>query len=85
MIKHYWLNNNLLHDTKARVMKMVSKKANKWRIKDWCPLTMLSIVYKLITKLLAYRLNPHNLALISPRKLDLSPCSSFYRTSPSLG
>lgn len=34
MIKHYWTNGILPHDTKAGVMKMVPKKAEKQQIKD---------------------------------------------------
>lgn len=61
------------HSTKARVMKMVPKKADKRCLKDWCPLTMLSIVYKIIAKLLVNRLSPHNNACISPQQTGLIP------------
>lgn len=73
MIKHCWIDGILLHDTKAGVMKMVPKKANMRLIKDWRPLTMLSIVYKLIAKLLANKISPRSMALISPQQTRFIP------------
>lgn len=41
--------------------------ADKWWLKDSRPLTMLTIIYKVIAKLLVVRFNPHSKALISPQ------------------
>lgn len=73
MVQHFWRNKNLSHNTKFGVMKVVPKKADKRQLKDWRPLTMLSIIYKLLSKLLASRLSPHNHEIISPQKTRFIP------------
>lgn len=50
MIKHFWEIDILSHSTTSGVMKLIPKKVDKSRLKDWRPLTMLPIVYKLIAK-----------------------------------
>lgn len=47
------------------VLKLVPKKAENRCLKDWWPLTMLPIIYKLIAKLIIERFSPFNSALIS--------------------
>lgn len=66
MIFPFWSSGILPYSTIARVMKIVPKKADKHRLKDCQPLTMLPIVYKLIAKLLAIHFSPHSRFLINP-------------------
>lgn len=73
MILHFWHTGILAHTTKVSIMKLVPKKANKGRLKDWRSLTMLLTMYKLISKLLANRLNPHCRDLISPQQAGFIP------------
>lgn len=68
MVQHFWATGDLPHSTTAGVMKVIPKKADKQKLKDWRPLTMLTIVYKLIAKLLSNNFNPHNSSLINPQQ-----------------
>lgn len=67
MVRHFWTTRVLPHNTTVGVMKAIPKKENKWRLKDWRPLTMLTIVYMLIAKLLSTHFSPHNWLLIDPQ------------------
>lgn len=82
MIQQFWSTSVLPHSTTSGVMKVIPKKADKRRLKDWRPLTMLPIVYKLIAKLLSVRFNLHSKVLISPQQTGFIPEGSFWRTSP---
>lgn len=69
MIKHFWSTGFLPKNFTSGVMKVIPKKADKRRLKDWRSLTMLTIIYKMIAALLAGRLNPVNTTLISPQQI----------------
>jgi hypothetical protein len=56
MVHRFWEIGMLVHKIKEGVIKLIPKKVDKCRIKDWRPLTMLTTLYKLIAKLLALRL-----------------------------
>lgn len=43
-------------------------KEGKHRLKDWRPLIMLLVLYKLIAKLLALRFSPHSKFLVRPQQ-----------------
>lgn len=66
LICHFWNIGALLHRFTIGVMKVIPKKATKWRLHDWRPLTISTIIYKLIATILSIRLNPANKDLISP-------------------
>lgn len=68
MVQHFWDIGILPHNTIIGVMKAIPKKVDKWRLRDWRPLTMLTIVYKLIAKLLFTQFSPHNQHLINPQQ-----------------
>lgn len=51
------------------VLKLVPKKSDKRHLKDWCPLTMLSIIYKLIAKLIVERFSPFSSFIISKQQI----------------
>lgn len=65
MIHQFWDTRILAHQTIVKVLKLVSKKADKRQLKDWRPLTMMPIIYKLIAKLLAKQFSPYNVVIIS--------------------
>lgn len=73
MIQNFGNNRVLAYTTKTGVMKLVPKKDDKQRLKDWRPLTMLSIVYKLASKLLAIWLSPHCKHIISSQQTGFIP------------
>ncbi|CAM6082561.1 unnamed protein product [Calypogeia fissa] len=56
MVLDFWHTSSISHTIKEGILKLIPKKADKWRFKDWRPLTMLTTIYKLIAKLLALRL-----------------------------
>lgn len=69
MIRDFWGTRTLAYHTTIGVMKVVPKKPDKQRMKDWRPLTMLQIIYKLIAKLLAECLSPHIQHLVIPQQM----------------
>lgn len=54
-------------------MKLTPKKVDKHHLKDWRPLTMMPMVYKLISKLLLNWFSPHSFGLINPQKTRFIP------------
>lgn len=68
MITHFW---------STRVMKVIPKKTDKHHLKNWRPLTMLTIIYKLIASLLSTRLSPVSCILISPQQTRFIPGRSI--------
>lgn len=68
MIIHFWTSGTLPHKSTTGVMKCIPKKVDTKRLKDWRPLTMLPIVYKVIVKLLSECISPHCKTLISPQQ-----------------
>lgn len=77
MICHFWNTRALPHRFIARVMKVIPKKADKQRLHDWRPLTMLTNIYNLITTILSNRLNPISKDLISPQQTGFIPGRSI--------
>lgn len=65
MILQFWSTSNIAHQTTAGVLKHVPKKAGKRRLKDWRPLAMMPIIYKMIAKLLAEHFSPYSSKIIS--------------------
>lgn len=73
MVCHFWHTCNLPHNTMARVMKIIPKKADNYRLKDWRVLTMLPIVYKLKAKLLSVKVSPHYYHILGPQQIGFIP------------
>lgn len=74
MICQFWQIGVLPHGIVARVMKIIPKKADKFQLMDWRPLTILPIVYKLISKLLAVYFSPqYSKLLINPQQTSFIP------------
>jgi hypothetical protein len=63
----------LAYTIKEGVIKLLPKKPDKRRLWDWWPLTMLTVVYKIIAKLLALRLKVLLPQLISPQQTGYIP------------
>lgn len=73
MILQFWRNGILAYQTTTGIVKLEPKKIDKKRLKDWIPLTMLHIIYKLIAKILVGQLNPHCASLINSQQTRFIP------------
>ncbi|KAL3675268.1 hypothetical protein R1sor_025216 [Riccia sorocarpa] len=56
MIESFWTDGKLMDRTKKGAIKLIPKMEDKARLKDWRPISLLGITYKIISKLLAERL-----------------------------
>ncbi|KAL3681068.1 hypothetical protein R1sor_024024 [Riccia sorocarpa] len=56
MIECFWSDGKLTDRTKKGAIKLIPKSEDKARLKDWRPISLLGITYKIISKLLAERL-----------------------------
>lgn len=63
----FWEIGYLILKIKDGVIKFVPKSSVKLHAKDWHALTMLTIVYKILAKLLSNRLKPIMPMIISPQ------------------
>lgn len=57
MVNHCWSTEELLHNITIGVMKVIPRKAKKTCLRDLWPLTMFTIVYKLIATTLFNRVS----------------------------
>jgi hypothetical protein len=73
LILEYWNAEQLYPELLQGIIRLLPKKLDKRRIKDWRPLTLLQIVFKLIAKLIAVRLGKILPQLISPRQKGFVP------------
>ncbi|KAL3680699.1 hypothetical protein R1sor_023655 [Riccia sorocarpa] len=56
MVKHFWDQPELLKGTRTAVIKMIPKNDQKQLLKNWRPLSLMSLTYKIIAKIAAERL-----------------------------
>lgn len=56
MIQQFWETEEFYPQFNKGVLKLFKKKADKRRIRDWCPIAMLSTTYKIISKIIGNRL-----------------------------
>ncbi|KAL3694924.1 hypothetical protein R1sor_008575 [Riccia sorocarpa] len=68
MLKHFWVTGELLHKNSQGVIKLLPKNEEKWFLKNWRPITLMGITYKLCGKLLAKRLKRVVASLTSPQQ-----------------
>jgi hypothetical protein len=73
MALEYWKTGELTSKLKEGLIKILPKKADKRRLKDWRPLTMLNVAYKIIAKMLALRLRLVTPLLIAPQQTGFVP------------
>jgi hypothetical protein len=73
MALEYWKTGELTSKLKEGLIKILPKKADKRRLKDWRPLTMLNVAYKIIAKLLALWLRIVIPSLIAPQQTGFVP------------
>jgi hypothetical protein len=69
----FWQTGELVTKVKEGLIKLIPKKADKRRLKDWRPLTMLTTAYKIIAKLLALRLRLVIPSLVSTQQTGFVP------------
>lgn len=55
MVTQFWRTCALPWHTTTGVMTVIPQKFDERCLKDWQPLTMLKIIYKIVAKLLANR------------------------------
>jgi hypothetical protein len=73
MALEYWKTGELASKLKEGLIKILPKKADKRRLKDWRPLTMLNVAYKILAKFLALRLCIVIPSLIAPQQTGFVP------------
>ncbi|CAM6124136.1 unnamed protein product [Calypogeia fissa] len=73
MVLDFWATGTLAHCIKEGVLKLIPKKADKRRFKDWRPLTMLTTIYKLIAKIIALRIKVFLPRMIAPQQTGFIP------------
>jgi hypothetical protein len=73
LIISFWNSEQLYPELLQGIIRLLPKKLDKILIKDWRPLTLLQITYKIIAKLLAERLSPLQPGIISPRQTKFVP------------
>ncbi|KAL3679581.1 hypothetical protein R1sor_022537 [Riccia sorocarpa] len=68
MMRHFWETGSLLSKNSQGVIKLLPKNEEKWFLRNWRPITLMGITYKLIGKLLARRLKRLVGFLTSPQQ-----------------
>ncbi|KAL3690316.1 hypothetical protein R1sor_016625 [Riccia sorocarpa] len=56
MISHFWDTGKLIQGPRTAVIKLVPKNAKKDRLENWRPLSLMSLSYKIIAKIVAERI-----------------------------
>lgn len=69
MLIHFWWTRMLNRGTTIGIMVITPKKADKRHLKDQRPLTMMAMVYKLISKLSSEKFSPKNFDIINPQQM----------------
>ncbi|KAL3696875.1 hypothetical protein R1sor_010951 [Riccia sorocarpa] len=68
MIHHFWDQGELLRDTRTAVIKLIPKNEFKELLKNWRPLSLMTLSYKLIAKIMAERLQKFFPQLVDPQQ-----------------
>ncbi|KAL3700949.1 hypothetical protein R1sor_018971 [Riccia sorocarpa] len=68
MIHHFWDCGELLKGIRTAVIKMIPKSDNKTKLTNWRPLSVMTLTYKLIAKLMAERLKKLIPALVDTQQ-----------------
>ncbi|KAL3696147.1 hypothetical protein R1sor_010223 [Riccia sorocarpa] len=68
MMLHFWETGELLQKDSQGVIKMLPKNEETWFLRNWRPITLMGITYKLLGKLLANRLKTIVGDLTSPQQ-----------------
>ncbi|KAL3689419.1 hypothetical protein R1sor_015728 [Riccia sorocarpa] len=64
----FWRTGELMEKSSQGAIKLLPKNDEKWNLKNWRPITLMGITYKLIGKLLANRLKKVVGFLTSPQQ-----------------
>ncbi|KAL3679838.1 hypothetical protein R1sor_022794 [Riccia sorocarpa] len=78
MIVAFWRDSRLTVKTLKGVIKLIPKKDDKSRLRDWLPISLLGITYKIISKLLAERLKPMLPGLVNDQQIGFVPGRSIF-------
>ncbi|KAL3679911.1 hypothetical protein R1sor_022867 [Riccia sorocarpa] len=68
MLESFWMDGKLTTNMRKGTIKLIPKTADKSRLRDWHPISLLGITYKIISKLLAERLKMLLPDLVSPQQ-----------------
>ncbi|KAL3694615.1 hypothetical protein R1sor_008266 [Riccia sorocarpa] len=69
MIDHFWTTGKLIQGTGIAVIKLLPKNQQKNRLKNWRPLSLMSLSYKIIAKLVAERIRKYKPDLVDPQQV----------------
>ncbi|KAL3684212.1 hypothetical protein R1sor_002234 [Riccia sorocarpa] len=78
MIVAFWLDGRLTVNTKKGVIKLIPKSEDRSKLKDWRPILLLGITYKILSKLLAERLKPLLHELVNEQQTGFIPRRSIF-------
>lgn len=84
MVKKFWETKVLASSTQEGAVKLIPKSISRLMLKDWRPLTMLNIDYKIIAKLLASRLQLVLPKLVMPQQTGFVKGRNMYDNILSL-
>jgi exonuclease III len=73
LVHHFWRTGQLYMELLQGIIRIIPKKLDKLRLKDWRPLTMLQVVYKIAAKILANRLSVLLPLIVSPKQSGFVP------------
>jgi hypothetical protein len=68
ILLEFWERKTLYKVLLQGIIRLLPKKLTKRKMKDWRPLTLLQLIYKLLAKLLAVRMGLILLEIVSPRQ-----------------
>ncbi|KAL3677969.1 hypothetical protein R1sor_020925 [Riccia sorocarpa] len=77
LIAAFWADGRLTSKTKKGAIKLIPKSENREKLKDWRPISLLGITYKIISKIIAEGLksvmpnlvNPHQTGFVQGRSI----------------
>ncbi|KAL3694948.1 hypothetical protein R1sor_008599 [Riccia sorocarpa] len=58
MVQEYWVRGALTEQTRTAVIKLLPKNDNTHLLKNWRPLSLMGLTYKILAKILANRIKP---------------------------
>ncbi|KAL3677972.1 hypothetical protein R1sor_020928 [Riccia sorocarpa] len=73
MIHNFWETGQLIQGTRTAVIKLVPKNDNKESLGNWRPLSLMSITYKIIAKIIAERIKKFLPDLVDPQQVGFIP------------
>ena len=81
LIKEILDSEKLPHSQSKGILTLLYKKGEREDIKNWRPLTLLNVDYKIVSKLLANRIKPKLCKLIHPDQRGFVPGRSIHEAN----